>query len=153
MYNIFIIGIFITLTSAFFFNNALLDEKKKNLRTHNLRTHNNEIIKKYIPPDLSKSVYFKNLRGKNSDKIIKWYSKNDTCIIIEEKDNTKKYQKYNINVVLFGLYRSFIVYFLNLFNTKNEKNKNNVNDINNVNNTNNVNNAKYTMQKKYKISV
>lgn len=134
MYITFIIGIFIiTFSSALFFNNEFLDEnlcysgffrksceqalpifeeKKKNLRTVSIKK-----IKKYIPPDLSKSIYFRNLRGKNLHGIIQWYSKNNTCIVIEEniiKNNQKSMINKNISLLLFSLYTSFIVYFFSL---------------------------------------
>ena len=115
MYITFIIGIFIvTFSSALFFNNGFLDDKKKNLRTNSIKK-----IKKYIPPNLSKSIYFRNLRGKNLDGIIQWYSKNNTCIVIEEniiKNNQKSIINKNMSLLLFGIYTSFIVYFFGLIN-------------------------------------
>ena len=115
MYITFIIGIFIvTFSSALFFNNGFLDDKKKNLRTNSIKK-----IKKYIPPNLSKSIYFRNLRGKNLDGIIQWYSKNKTCIVIEEniiKNNQKSIINKNMSLLLFGIYTSFIVYFFGLIN-------------------------------------
>ena len=149
------IGIFIvTFTSALFFNSGILNEKKKNLRTNNTKIikkdNTSKILKKifipplkkYISPDLPKSVYIKNLRGTISDKIIQWYSKNDTCFIIEEtimkKNNTKNNTKNKYVIqLLFGLYGSFIVYFLNIFNIKNK--------IKNENETKNKINKKFMM--------
>lgn len=135
MYNTFIIGIFIvTFSSALFFNNGFLDEKKKNLRTNNIKK-----IKKYISPDLRKSTYFRNLRGKNLNGIIEWYSKNNTCIVIEEniiKNNQKSMINKNMSLLLFSLYTSFIVYFFTL-----------------INYNKNINEKKQNTKKKYIISV
>jgi hypothetical protein len=135
MYITFIIGIFIvTFSSALFFNNGFLDEKKKNLRTNNIKK-----IKKFIPPDLRKSIYIRNLRGKNLNGIIEWYSKNNTCIVIEEniiKNNQKSMINKNMSLLLFSLYTSFIVYFFTL-----------------INYNKNINEKKQDTKKKYIISV
>lgn len=120
MYITFIIGIFIvTFSSALFFNNGFLDENKKNLRTAGIKK-----IKNYIPSDLSKSIYIRNLRGKNLHGIIQWYSKNETCIVIKEniiKNNKKSIINENIinkniGLLLFGFYISIIGYFFIVFN-------------------------------------
>jgi hypothetical protein len=148
MYITFIIGIFIiTFSSALFFNNGFLDENKKNLRTvDSINTYSdidsvnlqkvigmsteymvpNKIkkIKNYISPYLSKSIYIKNLRGKNLHGIIQWYSKNRTCIVIKEniiKNNKKSIINKNIvnknmGLLLFGFYISIIGYFFILIN-------------------------------------